>query len=126
MLQRWRARVAELRLETLALALAVRDPRVPWYAKLLAIVVVAYALSPIDLIPDFIPVAGYLDDLLLVPAGLLLVRRMVPQAVLDNSRQRARSLTIGRGWRIGGALIVGTMWLAGAILTAAIVYRFVR
>jgi uncharacterized membrane protein YkvA (DUF1232 family) len=73
---RHRARL--LKRDTLALSFAVRDPRVPWYARVLAIAVVAYALSPIDLIPDFVPILGYLDDLILVPLGIVLVLRMVP------------------------------------------------
>jgi uncharacterized membrane protein YkvA (DUF1232 family) len=68
-----------------ALYLASRDPRVPWYAKALAIVVAGYALSPIDLIPDFVPVLGYLDDVMLVPPGVLLVIRMIPQRLWRNT-----------------------------------------
>jgi uncharacterized membrane protein YkvA (DUF1232 family) len=69
-----------------AIWLAARDPRVPWYAKLMAAAVVAYALSPIDLIPDFIPVLGYLDDLLIVPAGILLTVRVIPADLLTEFR----------------------------------------
>src|SRR5829696_6877875 len=72
-----------------ALYLASRDPRVPWYAKALAMLVAGYALSPIDLIPDFIPVLGYLDDLILVPAGILLVRRLIPPELLAEHRAAA-------------------------------------
>src|SRR4051794_16160281 len=78
-LGRWRRRVEGLHQEAYALYLACRDRRCPWYAKVLAACVVAYALSPIDLIPDFIPVLGLLDDLVLVPLGVLLVRRLVPE-----------------------------------------------
>src|SRR5207248_1616657 len=74
----WRQRARALKQETLALCFALRDPRVPWYARLLAAGVVAYALSPIDLIPDFIPVLGYLDDLILVPVGIALVLKLIP------------------------------------------------
>ena len=85
-LESW-ARAA--RRELGALALAARDPRVPWYAKTLALAVVAYALSPIDLIPDFIPVLGLLDDLILVPLGILLVVRLVPPGIMAEHRLKA-------------------------------------
>ena len=81
-LERWKQRARELKTETYALYLAVKDPRVPWYAKFSALCVVAYALSPIDLIPDFIPVVGYLDDLVLVPIGIALTIKMIPLDVL--------------------------------------------
>ena len=75
-----------------ALYLASRDPRVPWYAKALAVCIAAYALSPIDLIPDFIPVLGYLDDAILLPLGILLVVRMIPPDVMAEHRAAARPL----------------------------------
>lgn len=78
---------AALKRQTRVVYLAYRDPRTPWYAKAVATSVVAYALSPIDLIPDFIPVIGYLDDLLLVPAGLALAMRLIPDEVLEEARQ---------------------------------------
>ena len=89
-LRRW-ARVAKR--EALVLRLAATDPRVPWYAKALAVGVAAYALSPIDLIPDFIPVLGYLDDLVLVPLGVWLVIRLIPPAVRDELRRAAAERT---------------------------------
>jgi uncharacterized membrane protein YkvA (DUF1232 family) len=85
----WKARVAALRNESYALYLASRDPRTPWHAKLLVAAVVAYAVSPIDLIPDFIPVLGQLDDLLLLPIGIALAIRLVPPAVLEEKRALA-------------------------------------
>jgi uncharacterized membrane protein YkvA (DUF1232 family) len=91
---RWRAtcraRVRELKIQVHALLLAYRDPRTPWYAKALAALVVAYALSPIDLLPDIIPVLGQLDDLLLVPLGIALAVRLIPREVLADCRARAR------------------------------------
>src|SRR5512139_812634 len=90
-LELWKQRARTLKTEVYALYLAYRDPRTPWYARLLAGIVVAYAFSPIDLIPDFIPVLGYLDDLLLVPLGVMLALRMVPRDVLDECRARARA-----------------------------------
>ncbi len=89
-LERWKRRAGQLRVEAYALYLACKDPRVPWYAKALAAAVVGQALSPIDLIPDFIPILGYLDDLLLVPLGIALALKMIPQAVLDECRGKAQ------------------------------------
>jgi uncharacterized membrane protein YkvA (DUF1232 family) len=100
-----------LKRDTIALYLAARDPRTPWYAKVLAAVVVAYALSPIDLIPDFIPVLGYVDDLILVPAGIALVLRLVPPEVMADCRERARTRADRPISRIGAAVVVG-IWLA--------------
>jgi uncharacterized membrane protein YkvA (DUF1232 family) len=85
----FKARVAALRDESYALYLASRDPRTPWYAKWLVAAVVAYAVSPIDLIPDFIPVLGQLDDLVLLPIGIALAIRLVPKAVLEQKRALA-------------------------------------
>src|SRR5688572_28611749 len=84
-----RQRAHALKVETLALYLVARDPRVPWYARLFVAAVVAYALSPIDLIPDFVPMLGYLDDLILVPLGLALALRLVPRPILEECRARA-------------------------------------
>jgi uncharacterized membrane protein YkvA (DUF1232 family) len=90
--ERWRRWVQRLKVETYALYLAYTDPRTPWYAKLLAAGVVAYAVSPIDLIPDFIPVLGLLDDLVIVPLGTALAIRMVPKEVMTECRQKARDV----------------------------------
>lgn len=110
-LEPWRARVRTLKQESRALAGLVRDPRLPWYVRALAALVAAYALSPIDLIPDIVPVLGYLDDLLLVPLGLLLVYRLVPPALLAEHRAAAReSAHDSRLSRAGAALVVA-LWL---------------
>src|SRR5678816_412697 len=102
MLARWKDQIRGLKLELAALALAVRRPDVPWYAKALGVVVIAYALSPIDLIPDFIPVVGLLDDLLLVPLGILAVRALVPAGVLAECRAEAAKgvLRPRTGWTV--------------------------
>lgn len=92
MLNRWRGWARAVKRDTLTIWLAARHPRTPWYARLLAVLVVGYAFSPIDLVPDFIPVLGYLDDLLLVPLGLVLVIRLLPLDVLADCRQRAVEL----------------------------------
>lgn len=91
-----RAWARTVKRDAVALGLAARDPRVPWYARALAIAVVAYALSPIDLIPDFIPVLGYLDDIVIVPAGILLTIRCIPPALMTEFRATAMQRT-GRG-----------------------------
>ncbi|MBM3188709.1 MAG: DUF1232 domain-containing protein [Chloroflexi bacterium] len=107
-----KARAEDLRRETLALWIAYRDPRTPWYARAWAALVVAYALSPIDLVPDFIPVLGYLDDLLLVPLGIALGIRLIPPAVMADAWESAagRSSPEPRPWL--GVLLVIALWLA--------------
>jgi uncharacterized membrane protein YkvA (DUF1232 family) len=105
-------RAHHLKAETFALYLAARDPRTPWYAKLLAAGIVAYALSPIDLIPDFVPILGYLDDLILLPAGIALAIRLVPDAVLADCRIQAQE-TFKNGKpvsRVAGVVIVVICW----------------
>ncbi|HUF92352.1 MAG TPA: DUF1232 domain-containing protein [Candidatus Limnocylindria bacterium] len=114
-LEAWKAAARRLERDVYALAFAVRDPRVPWYAKAVAACVVAYALSPIDLIPDFIPVLGYLDDLVLVPLGVWLVVRLVPAAVLSECRARADAVS-GRARSWGAAAVIVAIWLLLAIL----------
>ena len=100
-------RARHLKAETLALYLAARDPRTPWYARLLIAGIVAYAFSPIDLIPDFVPVLGYLDDLILIPIGIALAIKLVPNSVLAECRARAQE-TLQNGKPVS--------WLAGAVI----------
>lgn len=107
----WKDKAGHLKREVFALYLAVRDPRVPWYAKAVAACVVAYAFSPIDLIPDPIPVLGYLDDLVLIPLGVLAVRAMIPEAVLADCRERATHLSTQPTNWIAAAIIV-VIWLS--------------
>ncbi len=124
MAERWRGWARRLKREVLALSLAYRDPRTPWYARVVIICVVGYALSPIDLIPDAIPVLGYLDDLLLVPLGVALAIRLIPPHVLTESRTAAeRQLATGRGpGRVAAALIIA-LWIALAAVGAWLVWR---
>ena len=96
MLNKWKQRAKSLKNELYALYLAYKDPRVPWYAKTIAIIVVGYAFSPIDLIPDPIPVLGYLDDLILIPLGIALVIKLVPQEVLIECREKAGNRLNGK------------------------------
>ena len=118
-----RHRAMQLKTETHALYLACRDPRTPWYAKAFAAFVVGYALSPLDLIPDFIPVIGHLDDLILVPLGAALALKMIPAHVMDECRQRANELATQEGPRSRFALVVIAIWLAAIALVALIVLR---
>ncbi len=118
----WKDRVKALKRETFTLYLACRHPRVPWYAKLLAFLVVGYTLSPIDLIPDFIPVLGYLDDLVLIPLGLMLVIRLIPAEVLAECRPHSEEI-VGKATRVGkiAAGVIVVIW----ILTAALIVRLI-
>jgi uncharacterized membrane protein YkvA (DUF1232 family) len=124
----WKRWAGRLKSETHALYLAYRDPRVPWYAKLFAALVVGYAFSPIDLIPDPIPVLGYLDDLILVPLGVALAVRMIPEDVLSESRQKAREM-VERGEKPvsrAAAAVIFVLWLVLAVLGTLVVVRMVR
>jgi uncharacterized membrane protein YkvA (DUF1232 family) len=101
-----------------ALYLAARDPRVPAYAKIAAIAVAAYALSPIDLIPDFIPIIGYLDDVLIVPAGILLAVKLVPAELMTEFRTKAASAEGERALGRRGAAFIVALWIVGIAATA--------
>ncbi len=119
MAARWQERAQRLKREVYALYFACRDPRVPWYAKALAACVVGYALSPIDLIPDAIPVLGQLDDLVLVPLGVLAIRAMIAPAVLAECREKAARLDQApRNWVAAGIIVA--VWLA--LVAAAVVW----
>ena len=116
-MERWRQRARRLKTEIHALALAYRDPRVPWYARVFAACVVAYAFSPIDLIPDPIPVLGYLDDLVLLPLGVAVALKLIPAPVMAECRQRAQDAAReGRptNWLVAGLIVA--VWLALAAL----------
>ena len=110
-------RARHLKADTYALYLAARDPRTPWYAKLLVAGIAAYAFSPIDLIPDFVPILGYLDDLILIPLGIALAIKLVPHSVLAECRTRAQETMQNRKpvSRVAGAVIV-VIWLVLAAL----------
>jgi uncharacterized membrane protein YkvA (DUF1232 family) len=106
-----------------ALYLARRDPRVPWYAKALAALVAGYALSPIDLIPDFIPVLGYLDDVILVPLGIAAVIRLIPPEVMAEHREMAAAAQ-ERPISRAAAITVIAAWVAAAVACVWLVVRF--
>ena len=105
--------------------LAARDPRVPWYAKAIALGVAAYALSPIDLIPDFIPVIGYLDDLVIVSLGILLVIKLVPPHLMAEHRAAAAAAS-EQPKSLAGAVVVVTFWLVMAAAVAWLAYRWLK
>ena len=124
MLETWKTRARQLKQETYAVYLAYRDPRTPWYARLFAICVVGYAFSPIDLIPDPIPVLGYLDDLILVPLGIALALKLIPPQILADCRaqaQEAMEQDRPRNW-VSAAVIVA-IWLLLAAIAMALVWR---
>jgi uncharacterized membrane protein YkvA (DUF1232 family) len=105
-----------------ALYLAARDPRVPWHAKAVAAFVAAYAFSPIDLIPDFVPVLGYLDDLIIVPLGILLAVRLIPPHILAEHRATAELASQRPVSKLGAAAIV-SIWLLLAVVGGWLAYR---
>jgi len=127
MLERLKSRARTLKAETYALYLAYRDPRTPWYAKVWAGLVVAYAFSPIDLIPDFIPVIGYLDDLIIVPGGIALALRMIPPQVMTEAREKAKqAMGQERPVNYFAAAVVILIWLGLAALAIMLIIRFLR
>lgn len=113
MLARLKGWARTVRRDVHALSLAARDPRTPWYARALALGLAAYALSPIDLIPDFVPVLGYLDEAILLPLGILLAVRLVPPAVME--RHRAAAAAAARPVSRAGAAFVVALWIAAAV-----------
>ncbi len=119
-LRRWAGR---LKAELYALYLAYRDPRVPLYARVFAACVVAYAFSPIDLIPDPIPVLGYLDDLVLIPLGVFLAVRMIPEPVLAECREEALRVIKEKPTNRAAAAVIVALWLSLAALAVFFVIR---
>lgn len=120
----WKERARRLRVELYTLYLAYRDPRTPWYAKAWAAVVIGYACSPLDLIPDFIPLLGYLDDVVLIPLGIALGLKLIPPAVLATSRAAAETgLQESQpvSWLAG--VVVVSLWLLVAALIVRAVWR---
>jgi uncharacterized membrane protein YkvA (DUF1232 family) len=122
----WKIRAKRLKGEIHALYLAARDPRTPWYAKALAAFIIGYALSPIDLIPDFIPVIGYLDDLIIVPAGITLLIKIMPREVLLECRAKAQSQPISfrKNWVAG--MIIALIWVFLIYLAVSFFWGIVK
>jgi uncharacterized membrane protein YkvA (DUF1232 family) len=123
----WKQKAEELELQTYALYFAYRDPRVPWYAKGFIGLIVAYAFSPIDLIPDFIPILGYLDDLVVIPLGVLLALKMIPTQVMEESRAKAvQNLDEKKPqYQFMGVIVVG-VWIVVAVVVGAALIRAMR
>jgi len=122
--QKLRDWARRLKTETLALYLAVRDPRTPWYARLVVAGIVAYALSPIDLIPDFVPVLGLLDEVILLPLGIALALRMIPADVMADARGRAQAeLADEAPHSRAAAIVIVAIWLAALALAGAVAWR---
>jgi uncharacterized membrane protein YkvA (DUF1232 family) len=121
---RLKQRTRHLKEETFALYLAARHPDTPWYAKLFVAGIVAYALSPIDLIPDFVPILGYVDDLILIPIGIFLALKMVPPHVLNECRARAQeAMANGKPRSRVAAAIILIFWVALAVLCIVWAYN---
>ncbi|MBM4459685.1 MAG: DUF1232 domain-containing protein [Chloroflexi bacterium] len=126
-LETLKRRAGQLKTESYALYLAYRDPRVPWYARAFAACVAAYAFSPIDLIPDPIPVLGYLDDLVLIPLGVSLALRMIPPPVMAECRARAQAeLAAGKPVNWVAAAVIIVIWLALAGLLVKLAFDWFR
>ena len=115
MLEKLKARARALKTEVYAIYLAARDPRTPWYARALIFFVVAHTFSPIDLIPDFIPVLGYLDDLIITPGGIWLAVRLIPPEVLAEARATAATREIDRRVGILGTTLIILVWILAAL-----------
>ncbi len=123
----WKTRAKALKQEVYALYLCSRHPKTPLYAKLFAVLIVGYALSPIDLIPDFVPVLGYVDDLVLIPLGIALLIRMMPREVLEECREKARinrPANKPRQWI--GAVMVICLWALAIYITLRAVAHIIR
>lgn len=122
MLEKLKSRARSLKNEVFVVYLAAKDSRTPWYAKAVALLTVAYAFSPIDLIPDFIPVLGYLDDLIIVPVGIALAIRLIPDEVLKEAREKVASSGVERSVGYVGAGMIAIVWIV--ILYS--VFRLIR
>ena len=122
----WKEQARRLKQEGHALYLAYRDPRVPWYARVFAAIALGYLFSPIDLIPDFIPVVGYLDDLLLVPLFILIARRLIPAEVLAEHRETARTQSSsGKPVNWVAAVAIVLIWLLVVALVGLFLWRVI-
>ena len=122
--ERLKQKSRHLKIEIYALYLAYRDPRVPWYAKAFVALVVGYAFSPIDLIPDFIPVLGYLDDLVLIPLGVAVALKMIPEKVMEDCRIRSKEvMTKKKPINRVAAVVIICIWLMLIVMTIALVVR---
>lgn len=120
----WKEKAKQLKTEVYALYLAFRDPRVPWYAKALMGLIIGYAISPIDLIPDFIPVLGQIDDLIIVPAGISIAIKMIPKDVMEECRQKAKVEPINTKTKWIVAFTIILIWVFAIYLVLRFIYPF--
>ena len=122
--ERLKQKSRNLKIEIYALFLAYRDPRVPWYAKAFVAIVVGYAFSPIDLIPDFIPVLGYLDDLVLIPLGVAVALKMIPEKIMEDCRIRSKEvMSAKKPINRAAAVVIIFIWLMLIVMTIALVLK---
>ena len=119
----WKRHVEKLKRSTATLYFAARHPQTPFIAKLVVLATVAYALSPIDLIPDFIPILGYLDDLLLLPAGIWIARRLVPEPVWLECQQLAAQQTANMAQNRGAAVVIVLIWVLACAWLLGLLWR---
>jgi uncharacterized membrane protein YkvA (DUF1232 family) len=126
LLEKFRSRARALKKEVFAVYFAARDPRTTWYAKALVLLIVAYSLSPIDLIPDFIPILGYLDDLIIVPAGIALAIRLIPAEVMAEAREQAANSSVSRSVGYVGMSVILLVWIVLLIGVIRLIYFWYR
>ena len=116
----WKQKARELKIQIYALYLAYRDPRTPWYAKAFAALVVGYPFSPIDLIPDFVPLLGYLDDLILLPLGVKIALDLIPTESMAEAREKARQQSqAGKPGNYFAGVMIVLLWIALFVLAAS-------
>jgi uncharacterized membrane protein YkvA (DUF1232 family) len=115
----------ELKIEIHALYLAYKDPRVPWYKKAFLVLIIAYAINPLDLIPDFIPILGYLDDLIIVPLGIYLAVKIIPKEILTECREKAKNEPIRMKTRWVIAAIIILIWLILAYFIFKLIWEII-
>jgi uncharacterized membrane protein YkvA (DUF1232 family) len=123
-LEAWKRRARQLSAQTYALFLAYRHPRTPWYAKVFTALVVGYVFSPIDPIPDFLPGVGLLDEMVVVPVGILIAAKMIPQEVMEECRERAREVAEGEKpvSRVAAVVVVAIWLVCGALAVFLALY----
>jgi uncharacterized membrane protein YkvA (DUF1232 family) len=124
-LKNWQLKAKVLKRQAYTIFLAYRDPRVPWYAKLLAVLVIGYAFSPIDLIPDFIPILGYIDDLILIPLGIKLLIYLIPPEVIAEYQEKAETAFKIKPKSRFSAVVIILIWIMALLWFVMTVYRFI-
>ena len=121
----WRERIKKLNLDVFALYLAFRDKRCPWYARVWIGLIIGYALSPIDLIPDFIPILGQLDDLIIIPVGIAVALKMIPESVMDECRQKAVNQPMSSKTKYLVAGIIISIYVLAIYIIVKIVFQII-